>query len=122
MSNEVLKVALMREARAFFDHLLARLQALDADHASSQQHRQHVVGDPPTGPHDTSCSPGLVESDALELYLASASALLKAGEVLIDTRSGVPTPKRAAGLADLVDQTKEACRIAYRAALLITDS
>ncbi|HSW18944.1 MAG TPA: hypothetical protein VLJ86_17120 [Ramlibacter sp.] len=100
MSNEALKVDLIREARAFFDHLLARLQALDAEHASSLR---------------------LVESDALKLYLASASALLKAGEVLIDTRPGVPAPNRPARLADLVDQTKEACRIAYRAALLITD-
>ena len=99
MSNEALKVDLIREARSFFDLLLARLQALDAEHASN-------------GPQDT---------DALKLYLASASALLKAGEALIHTRSGAPTPNRAARLADLVDQTKEACRIAYRAALLITD-
>lgn len=122
MSNEILKAELIRGARAFFDHLLTRLQALDAEHASSQQHRQHVVGDTPNRPRDTSGSLRLVESDALKLYLASASALLKASEALIDTRSGIPTPNRAARLTDLVDQTKEACRIAYRAALLITDS
>ena len=122
MSNEALKVDLIREARAFIDHLQARLQALDAEHASSQQHRQHAMGDTLNGPRDTSCSLRLVESDALKLYLASASALLKAGEVLMNRRSGAPASNRAARLADLVDQTKEACRIAYRAALLITDS
>lgn len=102
MSNETLKAELIRGARASFDHLLTRLQALD-------------------GPRDSACSPRLVESDALKLYLASASALLKASEALIDTRSRLPTPNRAARLVDLVDQTKEACRIAYRAALLVTD-
>ena len=122
MSNEALKVDLIREARAFIDHLQARLQALDAEHASSQQHRQHAMGDTLNGPRDTSCSLRLVESDALKLYLASASALLQAGEVLMNRRSGAPASNRATRLADLVDQTKEACRIAYRAALLITDS
>ena len=102
VSNEALKVDLIREARALFVHLLSRLHVLDAEHARSSR--------------------GRAESDALKLYLASASALLKAGEALIDTRSSVPAPNRAARLADLVDQTKEACRIAYRAALLVMDS
>ncbi|SFM34870.1 hypothetical protein [Variovorax sp. OV329] len=124
MSNETLKgdLNLIREARAFFDHLLARLQALDAEHASSQLHRQHAAGDSPNSPWDTSSSLRHVESEALKLYLASVGALLKASEALIDTRSRVPAPNRAARLAELVDQTKEACRIAYRAALLVTDS
>jgi hypothetical protein len=56
MLNEPLKVDLIMEARASFDHLLARLQALDAKHASSQQHHQHSVPDAANDSLDTSCS------------------------------------------------------------------
>lgn len=117
--KEPLKVDLIMEARAAFDHLLARLHALDVENASSKPaHQVTVVSNDPV---NTSCALKPVEADAFKLYIASANAMLKAGEALIDSRSGISARHRGARMVDLVGQTREACRTAYRAALLLTD-
>lgn len=117
--KQPLKVELIMEARASFEHLLARLQALDVETASIKP--AHHVTDVSNDPSDTTCTLKPVEADAFKLYIASANAMLKAGEALIDRRSEISARTRGARMADVVGQTKEACRTAYRAALLLTD-
>lgn len=94
------------EARASFDNLLQRLQALETEHASSQQQRQHSVR---RASNDSLYTLSEIRRvPCVEALARVSQRTTEGGRVLIDARSGVLTPNGTARLAHFVVQTKEA--------------